>query len=199
MHSISTTVFTTTDIATTDIATTDIATDIATTYIATTDVATTDVATTDVATTDVATDEEIITTYSIGPENKNCIYEVGYYSKQISTGKSATILYTTCWRWGSFEVTVTEKEKEEILASNDVSINSHGGSCDQMEGGWFEEAELKNEMNYTDDEKTEILRSICDSQDSKNFNDCDQDTMEENGWVLDDTQYSIVSGCWLEE
>ena len=119
------------------------------------------------------TSEDTITTYSIGPENKNCIYEVGYYSKQLSTGKSATILYTTIWRWGSFEVTVTEKEKEEILASNDVSINSHCGSCDQMENGWFEEAELKNAANYTEAETAEILLSICDPSNSQNFNDCD--------------------------
>jgi hypothetical protein len=143
--------------------------------------------------------DEPITTYSIGPENKNCIYEVGHYSKQLSTERSATILYTTIWRWGSFEVTVTEKEKEEILASNDVSINSYSGSCDQMEDGWFDSAELKNEMNYTEAETAEILSSICDPSDSPDFNDCDKDTMEENGWELDDTEYSIASGCWLEE
>ena len=95
-------------------------------------------------------------TYTISPENKNCIYEEGHYSKQISTGKIATILYTTNWRWGSFEITLTEEEKKEVL------------------------------------------RSICEPQDSKYFNDCDQGMMEENGWVLDDTEYSIVSGCELD-
>jgi hypothetical protein len=65
--------------------------------------------------------------------------------------------------------------------------------------GWFEEAELKNAANYTDAEKSEILLSICDPSNSQNFNDCTLDTMEENDWVLDDTEYSIVSGCWLEE
>ena len=140
-----------------------------------------------------------LTTYSIGPENKNCIYEVGHYSKQLSTGKSATILYTTCWRWGSFEVTLTEDQKEEVLASNDVCINSYSGSCgDELEDGWFDSAELKNAANYTEEEKSEILRSICESSETEDFNDCDQDTMEENDWVLDDTEYSIVSGCWLE-
>lgn len=140
-----------------------------------------------------------LTTYSIGPENKNCIYEVGHYSKQLSTGKSATILYTTCWRWGSFEVTLTEEEKDEVLASNNVCINSYSGSCgDELDDGWFDSAELKNAANYTEEEKSEILRSICESSETEDFNDCDQDTMDENDWELDETEYSIVSGCWLE-
>ena len=138
-------------------------------------------------------------TYTISPENKNCIYEEGHYSKQISTGKIATILYTTNWRWGSFEITLTEEEKKEVLESNDISLNSYGASCLEMDNGWFDSAELKNETNYTEEEKIEILRTICESQDSKDFNDCDQDMMEENGWVLDDTEYSIVSGCELED
>jgi hypothetical protein len=146
---------------------------------------------------DTSEDQRI--TYSIEPKNKKCIYEVGHYSKQLSTGKSAVILYTTVWRWGSFEVNLTEDEKEKVLASDDISINSYGGVCNDMEDGWFEEAELKNETNYTEEEKSEILLSICDTTDSEDFNDCDKDTMEENGWELDDSEYSIVSGCRLEQ
>ena len=53
-------------------------------------------------------------TYTIEPENKNCIYEEEHHSKRLSTRKYATIIYTKNWRWGSFEITLTEKEKQEI-------------------------------------------------------------------------------------
>ena len=87
-------------------------------------------------------------TYTISPENKNCIYEEGHYSKQISTGKIATILYTTNWRWGSFEITLTEEEKKEVLESNDISLNSYGASCLEMDNGWilFGRIEKRNEL-----------------------------------------------------
>ena len=138
------------------------------------------------------------TTYTIEPENKNCIYEEEHYCKQISTGKCATILYTKNWRWGSFEITLTDEEKDEVEKSDDILLNSYGASCIEMTDGWFYSAELKNEKNFSEEEKREILESICEKTESNNFADCDIDTMEENGWYLNDTEYSILSGCLLE-
>ena len=45
----------------------------------------------------------------------------------------------------------------------------------------------------------ELLTSICDAKDDMIFDNCDVDFMNENGWDLVDTDYSIVSGCYLEE
>jgi hypothetical protein len=140
------------------------------------------------------------TTYTIEPENKNCIYEEEHYNKKLSTGKRATILYTKNWRWGSFEITLTDEEKEEVEKSDDISLNSYDTSCNELTEGWFESVELKNESDYSEEEKSEILLSICsDEEEDVCYDNCDIDSMEENGWCLDDTKYSIVSGCILEE
>ena len=139
-------------------------------------------------------------TYTIEPESKNCIYEEEHYFKRLSTGKRANIIYTKNWRWGSFEITLTEEEKQEILKSDNILLNSYDTTCNEMSEGWFESAELKNEKNYSEEEKAEILQSICnDEEEDKCYNNCDIDFMEENGWCLEDTEYSIVSGCILEE
>ena len=139
-------------------------------------------------------------TYTIEPEHKNCIYEEEHYFKRLSTGKRATIIYTKNWRWGSFEITLTEEEKQEILKSDNILLNSYDTTCNEMSEGWFESAELKNEKDYSEEEKAEILQSICnDEEEDKCYDNCDIDFMEENEWCLDDTKYSIVSGCILEE
>lgn len=139
-------------------------------------------------------------TYTIEPEHKNCIYEEEHYCKRLSSGKCATIIYTRNWRWGSFEITLTEEEKEEILKSDNILLNSYDTSCNEMSEGWFESAELKNEKDFNEEEKAEILLSICsDEEEDVCYDNCDIDFMEENGWCLDDTKYSIVSGCILEE
>ena len=138
-------------------------------------------------------------TYTIEPENKNCIYEEGHYCKRLSTSKRATIIYTRNWRWGSFEITLTEEEKEEVLKSDDISLNSYDTSCIEMSSGWFESVELKNETDFSEEEKAEILQSICEDEENTCYDNCDIDFMEENGWCLDDTKYSIVSGCILED
>jgi len=140
------------------------------------------------------------TTYTIEPENKNCIYEEEHYNKRLSTGKCATIIYTKNWRWGSFEITLTEEEKEEILKSDIILLNSYDTTCNEMSEGWFESVELKNEKDFCEEEKEEILLTICsDEEENVCYDNCDIDCMEENGWCLDDTKYSIVSGCILEE
>ena len=138
-------------------------------------------------------------TYTIGPEYKNCIYEVEHYSNTISTGKNATISITRNYRWGTFEITLTEDEKESLLTSDDILLNSYELSCTEMSGGCFESAILENETDYTDEEKMELLTTICDAKDDMVFDNCDIDFMNKNGWDLVDTDYSIVYGCYLEE
>lgn len=68
-----------------------------------------------------------------------------------------------------------------------------------MTDGWFESVELKNETDFSEEEKAEILQSICDDEENTCYDNCDIDFMEESGWYLDDTKYSIVSGCILED
>ena len=94
----------------------------------------------------------------------------------------------------------SKEEKEEVEKSDDILLNSYGASGIEMSDGWFYSAELKNEKNFIEEEKSEILLSICtDEEEDVCYNNCDVDVMEENGWYLDDTEYSIVSGCILEE
>ena len=136
-------------------------------------------------------------TYTIGPEYKNCIYEVEHYSNTISTGKNAIISITRNYLWGTFEITLTEDEKESLLTSDDILLNPYNLSSMEISEGCFESAILENETDYTDEEKMELLTSICDGKDDMIFDNCDIDFMNKNDWYLVNTYYSIVSGCCI--
>jgi len=73
--------------------------------------------------------------------------------------------------------------------------------------GWFFETKIKNEGNYSDEEKREIHKLMyCDKDnedeyqcgDVLGFDEFEQDIMEANDWSMDDTIYEIMDGCELE-
>ena len=94
-------------------------------------------------------------------------------------------------------IELIEKKSFTGIERTWFSLNSYGASCIEMTDGWFYSAELKNEKNFSDEEKSEILLSICsDEEEDVCYNNCDVDVMEENGWYLDNTEWieRVVNG-----
>ena len=142
--------------------------------------------------------------YHLYPINKNCIYTTEEWNNQLSNGKLVTILYVQQWRDGEFTVELDEKTKENILKEDNIILNDLGACTEEITSGWFYETKIKNEENYSDEEKKEIHRLMFrdkDNEDAYNSQeeyDFEQDIMEANDWTMDDTIYEVVNGCELE-
>ena len=104
-------------------------------------------------------------------------------------------------------IELDEAEKEEILGKDHIILNDCGASIEETSMGWFFETKIKNEGNYSDEEKREIHKLMyCDKDnedeyqrgDVLDFDEFEQDIMEANDWSMDDTIYEIMDGCELE-
>jgi len=136
-------------------------------------------------------------TYSVSAESKNSTYTNEYYSNTIC-GKKVVLIITTVWRWGEFNISIYEKDKESILNMNPLIINDHCGEFISTENGWPDDVEIKHFDSYSNEEKMAIYESVFEDIENKVVNDsCVLE--DENGWVLDDTIYEIYCGFELEE
>jgi len=135
--------------------------------------------------------------YSVSAESKNSTYTNEYYSNTIC-GKKVVLIITTMWRWGEFNISIYEKDKESILNMNPLIINDHCGEFISTENGWQDDVEIQNFDSYSDKEKLAIYESVFEDVENKVVNDsCVLE--DENGWELDDTIYEIYCGFELEE
>ena len=136
-------------------------------------------------------------TYSVSAESKNSTYTNEYYSNSIC-GKKVVLIITTVWRWGEFNISIYEKDKESILQLNPLIINDHSGEFISTEDGWQDDVEIQNFDSYSDEEKLAIYESVFEDVENKVVHDsCVLE--DENGWELDDTIYEIYCGFELEE
>ena len=62
--------------------------------------------------------------YTLTNTYKKSSYENEYYTKTILE-KSVTLIITTTYRWGEFEVTLTEEEKKKMLNEEVVCVNDY--------------------------------------------------------------------------
>jgi hypothetical protein len=142
--------------------------------------------------------------YKISASYKKSIWDREAWTNKLSNGKIVTYYISTCFRWGSFEIELTDEEKETIMANNDeIILNDYSISEPEMWHGVAHDEEIKDENSYTTTEMEEIKRLLFYSKEDDEFRDEDfgvcTDLLEDNGWYLDDTEYSICGGCTLSE
>ena len=143
-------------------------------------------------------------TYKISGMYKKSVWEREVCKNQLSNGKIVTYHISTCFRWGSFEIELSDEDKVAILANDEViELNDYAVSDPEMWDGVAREEEIEDEDSYTPDELDEIKRLLFYSKEDDELRDEDDgvstDMMEENGWDLDDTEYSICGGCKLSD
>ncbi len=171
-------------------------------------------------------EEENTKRYIAIPKYKNSFQEDGEYTKDLDSGKRATIICTTDWRWGECILEITEEERKEIIKSNEVRLSDYYCEFSESTDGSRGEYTLKDADSFTKEEKQEIMESLrnhgddddeeenSDEEDNsepkkkrEDFNidelgeyveDCDTEYMEDEGeWSLDETFYFICGGCVL--
>jgi|APSaa5957512535_1039671.scaffolds.fasta_scaffold17283_3 hypothetical protein len=143
--------------------------------------------------------------YRITADYKKSTYQTEHWTKQIN-GKKVTLLVYTYFYWGTFEIELTDKEKEEILKQESIILNDYSGvSCEQLNSGCDQYEEIKNEESYTEEELLEINQLIYrpvededyDSDEDDEEYEYDEDVLRMNGWEMDDTIYGFDTGCEL--
>tara|TARA_B110000967_G_scaffold209810_1_gene267791 strand:- start:89 stop:676 length:588 start_codon:yes stop_codon:yes gene_type:complete len=149
--------------------------------------------------------EEQIHIYEITADYKKSTYQIEHWTNVLSNGKHVTLLVYTYFYWGTFEIELTDKEKEEILKKTEIVLNDYSISCAELDSGCDCYEEIENEERYTEEELDELNKLIYWHKDyydeeyntDTNYN-FEQDILELNDWDMDDTTYGFDTGCELE-
>jgi hypothetical protein len=128
--------------------------------------------------------------YSISNVNSKNMVQNEIFTNTLSTGKLVTITVTTIFRWGCFEIELTNKEKEEISLLDEVELNNYDSELIEMDDGCSIDLFITNEDEMTEDEIKEISETTEDLNDS---------ILEENGWYFSDTQYIMGAPIELDK
>jgi hypothetical protein len=148
--------------------------------------------------------EDKIKVYRLTADYKKSTYQTEQWNNTLSNGKHVRFEITNYFYWGTFEIELTDNEKEEILKKNSIILNDYAGvSVESLDSGCDYSDEICNKERFTPKELKEIHRLIyLDPDDKESYtNDCDdvdEDVLEQNGWSMDDTIYGIDTGCELE-
>ena len=143
--------------------------------------------------------------YKLSADYKKATYQTEQWNNVLKNGKSVRFEITTYFRWGDFEIELNEKEKEEILNLDSIILNDYGCSCIELDDGCDRYEEIIDEDKFDEDEKKEIHRLLYyneeNDEDYESDTDycVDEDTLQINGWSMDDTIYGITTGCVLED
>ena len=148
--------------------------------------------------------EDKIKIYRLTADYKKSTYQTEQWNNTLSNGKPVRFEITNYFYWGTFEIELTDKEKEEILKKDSIILNDYTGvSVEMLDSGCEYFDEICNKESYTPEELKEIHRLLYLDQDDKESytSDCEdvnEEVLEKNGWTMDDTIYGINTGCELE-
>ncbi len=148
--------------------------------------------------------EDKIKIYHLTADYKKSTYQTEKWNNTLSNGKRVRFEITNYFYWGTFEIELTDNEKEEILKKNSIIINDYSGvSVESLDSGCDYSDEICNKESFTPEELKEIHRLLyLDKDDEETYtSDCDdvnEDVLEQNGWSMDGTIYGITTGCELE-
>lgn len=140
-------------------------------------------------------DDEDIKEYKVSALYKKSTYEVGYWTKNLCN-KNVVLLITTVWRWGEFNIFFHDKEKNNVLQQNPLIVNDYCGEFISTTDGCEYIVEIKDLDSYNEEEKQIIFEDVYEDIENEDF--YDECTLEEKGWVLDDTIYEIYGGIVIE-
>ena len=104
-------------------------------------------------------------------------------------GKRVTLIITTIFRWGEFEVNLTEEEKNNMLTKAVICLNDYDFSFVSNIDGCERTGKIENIESYTEDEKRAIYNDIYEDYDNEILHATID--LEDDEWELEDTIYEI--------
>ena len=126
--------------------------------------------------------------YTLTNKYKKSSFENDYFTKDIM-GKSVTLIITTVFRWGEFEVNLTEEEKTHIMSKDSICLNDYDYSFVSNIDGCERIEEIEDIDSYTEEENRAIYNDIYEDDDNEVL--LSSMELEDNDWELVDTIYEI--------
>jgi len=149
------------------------------------------------------TESEERTRYLIEPEYKKSACEEQIWNNTLKNGKPVSVKVGNLYRWGSFYVELTEREKEELLKKDQVVLNDYEGFelIEMWDGGCDFWVNIVDEDDFTEEELEEINALLYSTEDDEEEDDeCyDEEKMEINGWHETDCEYTLSSPYKLDK
>lgn len=149
------------------------------------------------------TESEERTRYLIEPEYKKSACEEQIWNNTLKNGKPVSVKVGNLYRWGSFYVELTEREKEELLKKDQVVLNDYEDFelIEMWDGGCDFWVNIVDEDDFTEEELEEINALLYSTEDDEDEDDeCyDEEKMEINGWHETDCEYTLSSPYKLDK
>ena len=143
--------------------------------------------------------------YIIEPNYKKSAYQVDEWENTLKNRKKVTITVTSFYRGGTFEIFLSDDEKNEIVTMNDVVLNNYDFDMLELFDGCHMYVEISDEDKYSKKELQEIKELIyCDitepeyEYDSEESFDLDEILLCDNGWTECDTVYGFTCSVNLK-
>ena len=149
------------------------------------------------------TESEERTRYLIEPEYKKSACEEQIWNNTLKNGKPVSVKVGNLYRWGSFYIELTEREKEELLKKDQVVLNDYEDFelIEMWDGGCDFWVNIVDEDDFTEEELEEINALLYSTEDDTDEDDeCyDEEKMEINGWHETDCEYTLSSPYKLDK
>ena len=127
-------------------------------------------------------------------------YDEELYCKDID-GREVYINIVSYYRWSEFEISLDEKEKEEILSQDEIILSNYDIEFISSDSCLRNYVEIKDEKKYDKEFISKIYENIYGKEeDSENDSFCDSiRELEENGWCPCEVTYGLTCKCKLTE
>ena len=138
--------------------------------------------------------------YLLEPVLGKSSYDEELYCKDID-GREVYINIVSYYRWSEFEISLDEKEKEEILSQDEIILSNYDIEFISSDSCLRNYVEIKDEKKYDKEFISKIYENIYGKEeDSENDSFCDSiRELEENGWCPCEVTYGLTCKCKLTE
>ncbi len=138
-------------------------------------------------------EQEEKTKYTLTPKLPKSMYDEEIWSNTLKNGKNVNIIIISFWRWCEFGISLSKSEYKSIKKSKNIIVSDYDYEFYNSDDCRCKETLIENKDKYSDEELEEINELMGDED------CCDEDTLDENGWISGDVKYVITDGFELVE
>ena len=141
------------------------------------------------------------------PEHKKSAYEEQIWTNTLKNSKPVSLKVGNLYRWGSFNIDLSEKEKKDIVKKETILLNDYENFelIEMWDGGCDFWVDIVDEVSFTEEELEEINSLIyswpvgkCPEDEDEDDDGYDEQKMELNGWIESDCEYYVNTPVKLE-
>lgn len=142
---------------------------------------------------------EIKKTYTLQPVYKKSTCEEQDWRNTLSSGESVLVKVSNVYRWGTFTIELTDKERDALLEMEEVRLDNYEHELIEMwDGGCDFWIDVVDRENYTPEQQEEIdsllygWKGGAPEDEDEDDDGYSYEKMEHNGW--NETDCHIILG-----